>query len=116
MRLECLEYIDFRDIVFDFLYNPVPKHIHIFLKKEEACKILENIVTDLTKTMSEEILTTYISQTEQRIRLQSKEESLIEIWTRENLGFCCCGTEWLEPLFINVISCWHLICLIRKWV
>lgn len=93
MRLECLEYIDFRDIVFDFLYNPVPKHIHIFLKKEEACKILENIVTDLTKTMSEEILTTYISQTEQRIRLQSKEESLIEIWTRENLGFCCCGSR-----------------------
>ena len=93
MRLECLEYVDFRDIVFDFLYNPVPKHVYIFLKKEEACKILANAVTDLAKAIGEEILTPYISQSEQRIRLQSKEGSLIEIWTRENLGFCCCGNR-----------------------
>lgn len=31
MRLERLKYIKFRDIVVDFLYNPVPKRIQIFL-------------------------------------------------------------------------------------
>lgn len=94
MRLECLEYIDFRDIVVDFLYNPVPKHIQIFLKQEEACKILAKIIMDLVKTIDEDkMLTPHKSPTEQKMRFQSKEGSLIEIWTRENLAYCCCGNR-----------------------
>lgn len=94
MRLECLRYIDFRDIVIDFLYNPVPKHIQIFLKQEEACKILAKIIMSLVKAIDEDkLLTPYKSSTEQRIRFQSKEGSLIEIWTRESLAFCCCGNR-----------------------
>ena len=92
MRLEWLEYIDFRDIVIDFLYNPIPKHIQIFLQQEEACEILARIIIDLTKTIDEDLLLTpYKSSIEQRMRFQSKEGSLIEIWTRESLAYCCCG-------------------------
>ena len=94
MRIDCLEYIDFRDIVIDFLYNPVPKHIQIFLQKEEACKILAKIIIDLIKTIDEDmLLTPYKSSIEQRMKFQSKEGSLIEIWTRESLAFCCCGNR-----------------------
>lgn len=94
MRLECLEYIDFRDIVIDFLYNPIPKRIQIFLQQEEACKILAKIIIDLVKTIDEDmLLTPYKSSIEQRMRFQSKEGSLIEIWTRESLAFCCCGNR-----------------------
>lgn len=90
MRIECLEYIDFRDIVIDFLYNPIPKHIQILLQQEEACKILAKIIMSLVKAIDEEkMLTPHKSPTEQRMKFQSKEGSLIEIWTRENLAFCC---------------------------
>lgn len=58
MRLECLKYIKFRDIVIDFLYNPVPKHIQIFLQREEACEILTNIIIDLIKAIDEEKMLT----------------------------------------------------------
>ena len=94
MRLDWLEYIDFRDIVIDFLYNPIPKHIQIFLQQEEACKILAKTIIDLIKAIDEDmLLTPYKSSTEQRMRFQSKEGSLIEIWTRESLAFCCCGNR-----------------------
>lgn len=94
MRLEGLEYIDFRDIVIDFLYNPVPKHIQIFLQQEEACETLAKIIIDLIKTIDEDmLLTPHKNPTEHKIRFQSKEGSLIEIWTRESLAYCCCGTH-----------------------
>ena len=90
MKLEFLEYIDFRDIVIDFLYNPIPKRIQIFLQQEEACEILAKTIIDLIKAIDEDmLLTPYKSSTEQRMRFQSKEGSLIEIWTKENLAFCC---------------------------
>jgi hypothetical protein len=92
MRLECLKYVKFRDIVIDFLYNPVPKHIQIFLQREEACEILTNIIIDLIKAIDKEKMLTP-QKSSAVIKFQSKEGSLIEIRPRENLAYSCCGAR-----------------------
>ena len=91
MRLECLRYVKFRDIVIDFLYNPVPKHIQIFLQREEACEILADIIVDLIKIIDEEKMLTP-QKSLATIKFQSKEGSLIEIRPRKKL-VCCCGNR-----------------------
>lgn len=49
MRIDLISYEEFRDIVFQFKYFPIPPQILIFLTDELAGRILTTIVKDLVE-------------------------------------------------------------------
>ena len=49
MRIDLITYEEFRDIVFQFKYFPIPPQISIFLTDELAGRILITIIKDLVE-------------------------------------------------------------------
>lgn len=77
MRIDSISYEEFRDIVFQFKYFPIPQLIQIFLTDELAGRILTTIVKDLVEDV-------HIVATKKFFECVSKTGGVIYIFIYKN--------------------------------